>query len=210
MKLFCAILLATSLAACSGAVPAATQPSPAFEVLRAQFEREILAMESNYSNGDELTQAAAPVAARIYGARWDLVRAEAQRTLAALPEIDLAPYRRLTSSPPAFIDQGLQQQMLEARDQPGVLAAMRLYDANIVAFSVGAASVNIREAGDPISMIGAKMALVGPRVYRGRAGINQVLALRYYRNMVVIPYAISTEGMIWPDYQHVAVYPLIR
>ncbi len=82
MRTFGVLLLIIGLAACNLVVLNLQRPSPAFEQMRAQFEREILAIEGQYSDGEELTRAAAPVATRIFGADWDLVRAEAQRTLA--------------------------------------------------------------------------------------------------------------------------------
>ncbi|MEQ1619172.1 MAG: hypothetical protein ABL883_12615 [Terricaulis sp.] len=208
MRKFVALLIILSLAACSPAIVDSQRPSPAFEQVRSQFEREILAIEGNYSDGAELGAAAAPIAARIYGADWDLVRAEALRTFANLPEIDLTRYTGQPPAEPGFDATNIRaelQQMLN----PGGMAAMRFYDANVAAFQAGSMAALPFADGNSSSMIGVKMALVGPRAYRGRWGGRDVLVSRYFRRLVIVPYSITPEGMYMPDFQHLTVFRLL-
>ena len=213
MRTLGALLVILGLAACNPVAldsprPDLQRPSPAFEQLRSQFEREILAVEGNYSDGAELGRAAAPIAARIYGAHWDLVRAETLRTLLAMPEIDLSRYVGQPPSEPSFDRSHIMAEMSEMLN-PGGLAAMRFYDANAVAFQAASMSVRPFDDGDSSSMVAIKMALVGPRAYRGRMGGSDVLAARYFRRLVVVPYSITAEGMIMPDFAQLSVYPLL-
>lgn len=208
MRLFLLTLLVLGLAACDAVTAGATsRPNPAFEAMRTQFEREILSIEGNYSDAEELRNAALPVAQRIYGANWGLVRAEALRSIAALPEIDLTRYSVLAPERPQI---DLSESDLGQMLSPGGLAAWRAYDANMVAFTMASMSVRPFEQGDSASMIGAKFALVGPRAYRGRLNGGEVLAVRYYRSLVTIPYMLTAEGLIKPDLQQVGIYPLQR
>lgn len=208
MRAIAVVLASVTLAACSPAIVDSQRPSPAFEQVRSQFEREILSIEGNYSDGAELGAAAAPIAARIYGANWDLVRAEALRTFANLPEIDLSRYTGQPLEESAFDPNNIRadlQQMLN----PGGMAAMRFYDANVAAFQAGSMAALPFADGDSNSMIGVKMALVGPRAYRGSWGGRDVLVSRYFRRLVIVPYSITPEGMYLPDFQHLTVFRLL-
>jgi hypothetical protein len=78
----------------------------------------------------------------------------------------------------------------------------------MVAFSVASMSVRPFDDGDSFSMIGAKFTLVGSRAYRGGFAGRDVLAVRFYRSMVIIPYTLTAEGLIRPSFEEVAIYRL--
>lgn len=205
MRMVWAALLSLGLIACSaGPSP---EPSPAIKAMRDQFEAEVLAIEKDYpGDANGLRAAAIDIAAKVYGADWNVVRAETQRSLAALPEIDLSVYETATPIP-SMIDASSLREVLPFMT-PGGLAALRFWDAASVGFVVAPMSVDLTRDGDAAMMIGTKLSLVPGRVWRGKFEGKDVIAARYMRSVVIAPYTLSTEGMIVPAFESLRVYAL--
>jgi hypothetical protein len=177
--------------------------------MRDRFEAEVLAMEKEHAGDpDGLRDAAMPIALKIYGADWSVVRAEAKRSLAALPEIDLSAYEAATPFPPRT-DLGLMSAQMERFRTPAGLAAARFWDANIAGLAVAGMFSDLLRDGDAASMISMKMSLVPNRVWRGKQGGEDVLAIRYLRSLVIAPYTLTEEGLILPAFERVRVYGLL-
>jgi hypothetical protein len=196
------------------AAPAAAQqaaPSTSVVTLRDTFEAEILAIEGAYGNDHAgLLRAAVEAAQRVYGSDWDAVRAEAQRSLAALPTIDLAPYAHLDPVRP-FADKPDGGDMLAFAmgKSKWAFAAMRFWDAQNVAAFIGAVAP-LKLDGDTPASLGVKMTLVPMRAYRGRLDGADVLAARNGRSLVVAGYSLTPDGLILPELVGVRIYPLQR
>ncbi len=207
------LMLAFALLGASPVQAQQAAPSAAIVALRDRFEVEVLAVEGSYGTDVAgLYRAASEIAERVYGGDWDAVRTEAQRSLAALPTIDLTPYANLEPARP-FADKQRQRDllpiiMLVAHGEKWDFAAMRFWDAQVVAYSIAptAAPPNLEQ--DTGASLGAKIGLVPPRAYRGRRDGADVLAIRYWRSLVVIPYSLNPDGLIVPDLDGVLVYPL--
>jgi hypothetical protein len=196
------------LSACAIA-PAETAgwPSPEIIAMRDQFEREILAIERNYpDNAEGLRAAGLPIALRIYGANWNAVRAEAKRSLAALPELDLSAYANAAPIAPA-IDASTMSEAMQFMTPAG-LAMMRFWDASVVGYTVAPMTISLIRDGETAAMVGAKLALVPNRIWRGRFEGQDVLAARYMRAMVIMPYTFTPQGMIFPSFNKLRVYDL--
>jgi len=188
-------------------------PAAAIGALRDRFEAEILALEAATGKDEGgFLRAAIDIAERVYGSNWDAVRAEAQRSLAALPTIDLGPYERLEPVRPfAGLQSGEDMLAFLLRGGTGskwAFAAMRFWDAGTVgSFLSGLAP----PPGLDRSSSGAwalKQGFVPMRVYRGRLNGADVLAVRNWRSLVVAPYSLSVDGLILPDLAGVRIYPL--
>lgn len=206
MRMVGAAFLILCAAACAVSVPA-SGPSAELLAMRNQFEREVLAIEQDYAgDADGLRQAALPIALKIYGANWEVVRAEAKRSLAALPEIDLTAYEKATPIP-SNIDPASMREVTPFLTPAG-MAMMRFWDAQAVAFSIAPMSVDLMRGGDSAMMIGTKMLLVPNRVWRGKFNGEDVLASRYLRSMVIAPYTFTAQGMILPSFDRLRVYDL--
>jgi hypothetical protein len=174
--------------------------------MEAEFERQVLAIEPQHpGDADGLRDAAIEIAARVYGKDWSIVRAEAQRSLAQLPEIDLAPYESATAPPLTRDAAGFTRTMAPLLT-PGGLAAMRFWDARYAGGSLGPMAVDL-SAADGAATIGMKMGLIPGRTYRAKFKGADVIAARYMRSMVIAPYTITDEGMILPQFEKVIVYP---
>lgn len=204
MRTGLAALLLICLVGCS---PPASEPSAAIKAMRDQFEAQVLAIEANHAGDpDGLRRAAVDIATSIYGADWNVARAEAQRSLAALPEIDLSAYETAAPTPSNF-DASMLKDILPFLSAGG-LASMRFYDANAVGQMIAPMSVDLMRDGDTAAMLGVKFSLVPGRVWRGVFHGEDVLAVRYFRSMVIAPYAFSAEGMILPTFASLRVFDL--
>ena len=219
LGLFCALWLAAPAALGEQALAQQTAqqtapqagPSAAMVDLRDRFEAGILAVEGNYpSDPTGFQKAALSISKRVYGANWGVLRAEAQRSLAALPEIDLAPYAALKAPgsqiPPDDLGSMLNQIMPYL--EPAGYAMMRFWDASAVGSYVATLAVRLNIDKESPSVLGLKLALAPTRTYRGRFQNADVLATRYLRSMVITPYGLNAEGLIVPDFERVRVYPL--
>lgn len=203
-----AIILA--LAFSQATILAAVAQDAAMTAMRDKFEAEILAVEDRYgADVDGLRRAAMEIALRVYGSNWDAVRAEARRSLAALPEIDLAPYERLqqVGSLPFKVGGHVLDEITPLMGKGG-MAMLRFWDAQAVAFLTAAMGVQPDLAREGAAKLAMKMTLAPMRAYRGRFNGSDVLAARYYRSLVVTPYAWTADGLILPDFAHIRVYPL--
>lgn len=181
-------------------------PSAALVAMRDRFETEFLALERDFpGNADELRAAAIPIARRVYGADWSVVRAETTRSLAALARFDLAPHQRQPFETPMATNPDLAAGLALLMD-PGALAGMRFWDANFVGAYMAASAVDINLLDMPSSRLATVMGFAPTRVYRGRMDGDDVLVSRYLRSIVVTPYSITREGMIFPDVERVRVY----
>jgi hypothetical protein len=199
------LAVALCLAGCSPA-GGASAPSRALLDMEAEFERQVLAIEPQHpGDADGLRDAATEIAAKVYGRDWSVVRAEAQRSLAQLPEINLAPYESAAATPPTRDAAGFMRTMAPLLT-PGGLAAMRFWDARYAGGSLGPMAVDFSTV-DGAATIGMKMGLVPGRTYRGKFKGADVLAARYMRSLVIAPYTITDEGMILPQFEKVTVYP---
>jgi hypothetical protein len=189
-------------------------PSAAVLALRERFEAEILAIEDAYGMNDAgLINAAFDIAERVYGSNWDAVRAEARRSLAALPTIDLGAYAGLEPVRPFAGRKGDEEQfvfMLRGSKGKWASAAMRFWDANTVAGFISGLAPPPSMERESAGLIGLKQGLVPMRAYRGRLEGMDVLAVRNWRSLVVAPYSFSDDGLIMPDLSGVRVYPLRR
>jgi hypothetical protein len=203
-----AVILALALS--HVAIPAAVAQDAVMVAMRDRFETEVLAVEDEYgADIDGLRRAAMQIALRVYGSNWDAVRAEAQRSLAALPEIDLAPYERLDQAVSLpFGGKGDVLDEIMPFMGKGGMAMLRFWDAQAVAFSTAAMGVQPDLAREGAARIAVKMTLAPMRAYRGRFYGAEVLAARYYRSLVVTPYTWTADGLILPDFAHIRVYPL--
>ena len=186
-------------------------PSAAMVDLRDRCEAGILAVEDNYPNDPTgFQKAALSISQRVYGSNWSVLRAETQRSLAALPEIDLAPYAALNPPggpiPPADLGSMLNQIMPYL--EPASYAMMRFGDASAVGSYVATLAVRLNMDKESPSMLGLKLALTPTRTYRARFNNAGVLATRYLRSMVITPYGLNAEGLIVPEFERVRVYPL--
>lgn len=188
-------------------------PSPSAEIiaLRDRFEAAFVREERRYE-GDArgLRQIAIRLGEDIYGEDWDAVRAEASRSYAALPEIDLEPYARREGVQPLA-------DIRMFRDLPeGALAAMRFYDAEQVGNFVVAwfAMQHLFGMYDPTDESAAEIALrlttishyMQPRVYRGRFEGRDVLAASMHRVFVIAPYTQHARGFLMPDVAALRLY----
>jgi hypothetical protein len=203
-----AIILALVLS--HGAILAAVAQDAAMVAMRDKFEAEVLAVEDEYgADVDGLRRAAMQIALRVYGSNWDAVRDEARRSVAALPEIDLAPYERLEHvGSLSYKDKGdVLDEILPFMGKGG-MAMLRFWDAQAVAFLTAGMGVQPDMAREGAARIAMKMTLAPMRAYRGRFNGTDVLAARYYRSLVVTPYAWTADGLILPDFAHIRVYPL--
>jgi hypothetical protein len=203
-----AIILALALS--HAAIPAAVAQDAAMVAMRDKFEAEVLAVEEEYgANVDGLRRAAMQIALRVYGSNWDAVRAEARRSLAALPGIDLAPYERLeqVGSLPHKVSGSVLDEIMPLMGKGG-MAMLRFWDAQAVAFLTAAMGVQPDLSREGAAESAMKMTLAPMRAYRGRFKGADVLAARYYRSLVVAPYAWTADGLILPDFAHIRVYPL--
>jgi hypothetical protein len=206
MRTVWASFLILCVAACAVSPPA-NGPSAELLAMRNQFEREVLAIEKDHPGDAEgLRQAAMPIALKIYGANWEIVRAEAKRSLAALAEIDLAAYEKATPIP-SNIDPTSLREMTPFLTPAGT-AMMHFWDAQAVGFMIAPMSVDLMRDGDSAMMIGTKMSLVPNRVWRGKFNGKDVLASRYLRSMVIAPYTFTAQGMILPSFDELRVYDL--
>lgn len=205
MRIVGAAFLFLWTAACSGTAP--SEPSAAIKAMRDDFEAQVLAIEKDHpGDPDGLRQAALAIAEKVYGANWEAVRVETQRSLNALPEIDLSPYEAATPSP-SNLDAASMRDVVPFLT-PGGLAAMRFWDAGSVGYMIAPMSVDLMRDGDTAAMLGTKFSLVPGRVWRGRFEGQDVLAARYFRSMVIAPYTFSPEGMIIPTLASLRVYDL--
>ncbi len=205
MRAIWASLLVLCLSAC-GAAPA-SGPSAAIETMRDRFEAEVLAIEKDH--GDDapaLQRAAAAIAEKVYGADWNVVRAEAKRSVAALPKIDLSPYEAATPLP-SRIDQSVARDMAMFMT-PGGLASIRFWDAQTVGYVVAPIASDLTRGAESPAMIGMKIGLAPPRVWGGKFKGEDVIAIRHMRAMVLVPYTFSAEGMILPTFASVRVFDL--
>lgn len=189
------------------------QASPSAEIvaLRDQFEAAFLQAERAYPDDEEgLRQIAARIGEDTYGQNWEAVRAEAARSLAALPEIDLARYEGKESARP-WADLSAEERRVWLVMSPGVLAGMRFYDAQQVgmfaASSLGLPHM-MRESDVSAARLGALMAFAPTRVYRGRYEGRDVLAVRLQRVFVITPFAQHPRGMLIPDLAGVRIFAL--
>lgn len=188
-------------------------PGPSAEIitLRDQFEAAFLHAERSYPDDEASLRA---IAARLgedtYGQNWEAVRAEAARSLAALPEIDLAPYDGKESARP-WADLSAEERRVWLIMSPGVLAGMRFYDAQQV--GVFAASAlgfphMMREGGLSAMRLGTLSAFAPTRVYRGRFEGRDVLGVRMQRVFAIVPYEQHPRGMLIPDLAGVLIFDL--
>ena len=191
------------------AVGQSSNPSPAMISMRDLFEAEVLTIEDKYpDNNNDFIEAVAAIADRVFGADWNVVREEAKRTLANLPEIDLAPYAKLKESPAAFAANGAGSgpgQFLPFMGPAGY-AMMRFWDAEAVGRYV--AVISVLPDRNSIVVNGLRSTLVPSRVFKSRFANRDVLATRWMRSMVIAPYSITIEGFIQPDFENVRVYAL--
>lgn len=201
------VLVAACAVRPATAVTPPSEPSAAILALRDQFEAEVLAIEGKYAdNIAGLQVAALGIAAQVYGQNWAAVRAEAQRSLSALPAIDLAPFA--TAKPvPNDMQEAEAARLGQFTTRDG-LALLRFWDAQQVAFSVGAAAAPIVIGDETAAMVGLKFQLVPPRAYRGTFRGRDVLVMRYYRSLVTIPFTVTADGLIRPDLAGVEVFAL--
>jgi hypothetical protein len=205
MRAVWASLLILCVSAC-GAAPA-SEPSAAIQAMRDDFETQVLAMENNHGDdADALRKAGLEIANKVYGADWKVVAAETKRSLAELPVLDLAAYEAATPIPSNF--DGSMITELAPFMTPAGLAMMRFWDAGSVGFMVATMSVDISRGNYSAAMIGLKLSMVPGRVWRGKFKGEDVMAARYMRQMVIIPYTFSAEGMILPTFASVRVYDL--
>ncbi len=202
------------LAACAllWSAPAfAEGPSAALIAMRDRFESEVLKIEDDYiGDAEGLRRALEPAAQRIFGADWSVVRAEAERSLRALPEIDLSVYAGATLGQTPFADLGDALNMTDPNPSPAMFAMVRFYDASSVAILAATSIVRLPASELGVYDIGIRMSLVPLRAYRGRFEGRDVLAARYMRSMVITPYEITPEGIIMPDMAHARVFALHR
>ncbi|HEV7692944.1 MAG TPA: hypothetical protein VGO52_19065 [Hyphomonadaceae bacterium] len=199
------LAVALSLAGCSPPAGNASSPSRALLDMEAEFERQVLAIEPQHpGDADGLRDAAIEIAAKVYSKDWSVVRAEAQRSLAQLPEIDLAPYESAAATTLTRDTAGFMRRMAPLLT-PGGLAAMRFWDARYAGGSLGPMAVDF-SAVDGAATTGMKMGLIPGRTYRGKFKGADVIAARYMRSMVIAPYTITEEGMILPQFDKVTVY----
>ncbi|HVY87415.1 MAG TPA: hypothetical protein VG942_01005 [Hyphomonadaceae bacterium] len=201
--------LSLLLAACSYETPT-SGPSAAIQAMRQDFETRVLAAEKGHSDAEDIRHAATGIALEVYGKDWNVVRAEAKRSLAALPALDLAPYETAPSSQSARPAEDVKSSMNEATEYltPAGMAMMRFWDAQAVGGTLAPMFVNLSASGDPMALIGVKMSLVPPRTFRGKFKGADVLASRYMRSLVIAPYSMTAEGMILPDFEKVGVFDL--
>lgn len=205
MRAIWASLAVMCLSAC-GAGPA-SGPSAEIQAMRDSYEAQVLAIEKDHGDDAEgLQKAALEISQKVYGADWKVVGAEAKRSLAELPEIDLTAYEPLTPAPSNF--DGFAMQELAPFMTPAGQAMMRFWDANSVGFMVAPMSVNLTANNETPAMIGLKLGIVPGRVWRGKFKGEDVLAARYMRSMVVTPYTFSAEGVILPTFASVRVFDL--
>lgn len=206
MRAAWASLLVFCLTAC-GPAPA-SGPSAAIQKMRNDFEAQVLAIENDHGDDAEaLRKAALEIAGKVYGADWKVVAAEAKRSLAELPELDLSGYEAATQVQSNF-DAGMPTELTPFMTPAGQ-AMIRFWDANSVGFMMATMSVDITRGNQSPSMLGLKLGIVPGRVWRGKFKGEDVLAARYMRSMAIAPYTFSAEGMILPTFASVRVYDLL-
>lgn len=207
MRAIWASLLVLCLSAC-GAAPA-SEPSTAIQAMRDDFEAQVLAIENNHGDDAEaLRKAAIEISNKVYGADWKVVAAEAKRSLAALPELDLSAYETATPIPSNFDGASMVAELAPFMSPAG-LAMMRFWDANSVGFMVATMSIDLSRGNYSAALIGLKLGMVPGRVWRGKFKGEDVLAARYMRSIAIAPYTFSAEGMILPTFASVRVFDLL-
>lgn len=204
------VLLAwLALAPAAALAQVAAGPSAEIISMRDRFEAEFLRMERSYE-GDEsgLREQAARIGEWVYSHDWEAVRAEASRSYAALPELDLSRYAGKESVRP-WADLSESDKSVWRELPAGALAAMRLYDAQQVGYLVANlfALPHMFDTLDlPSSRIGAIFPFAPTRIYRGRFEGRDVIAARVQRVFVIAPYIQHPRGMLVPDMAAVRLY----
>jgi len=96
--------------------------------------------------------------------------------------------------------------MVRIMNSPGLMAAMRFYDARSVGGATATMAVSMLERERPTLERAFFNTMFSNCVFRAELDGEAVLVTRAPRHVVVTPYGISEHGMLAPQFARVRVY----